>query len=89
MDIGGCDQSEAQTFLCSRFALCNKTNIKCSPSFTKRKTLGTLVIKFPDQHVYKACESNFRFPLASLGIVNTYFILMTFLRNKYCNLLLY
>ena len=37
MDIGGFNQSETQISLCSRFALYNKTNIKCSSLCTKKK----------------------------------------------------
>ena len=61
MDIGF-DQSEAQISLCSKFALHNKTNMKCPSSFTKRKALGMRVSKFSDP----------------LGTVNTCFLLRTF-----------
>ena len=45
VDIGCFNQSEAQISLCSRSALHSKTNIKCSPSLTKRKALEMRVIK--------------------------------------------
>ena len=47
----GFNQSEAQISLCSRFALHNKTNIKCSPFFLKRKALEMRVIKFSDPFI--------------------------------------
>ena len=49
--MGDFNQLVAHISLCSRFALCNKTNIKCSYLFTKRKTLGIKVIKFSDPSI--------------------------------------
>ena len=82
MDIGF-NQSEPQISLCSRFALHNKTNIKCSPLPTKRKALGIRVIKFLILLFIRHVRVINRFSCAPLGIVNTYCVVMTFFSNKY------
>ena len=77
VDIGF-NQSEAQISLHSRFALHNKANIKCAPFSTKRKTLGTRVIKFLILLYIRHVIVINSFPCAPLGIVNTCFVLTTF-----------
>ena len=66
VDIGF-NQSEAQISLHSRVVFHNKANIKCSPSSTKRKALGTRVIKFLiPLYIRRVIVIN-RFPFAPLG----------------------
>ena len=84
MAIRGFNQSEAWISLCSASALHIKTNTKCSTLFTKRKALGTRVIKSQIPLFIRHARVINRFPCASLLIVNTKcFVLKTFFSDKY------